>query len=147
VFQTFVDQYKELETDVDIAHFLDQHGFLHRWDPKSSLTQTLAGNNLGVCCEFVTQRTKYKLGDVTIDLDESSFGYNVGELELMVADDPREIKQAEAKLLHFARQHGLYINTGMRGKVLEYLRLFRQGHYQALVNCGLVASKGVMNSN
>jgi hypothetical protein len=63
------------------------------------------------------------------------FGFNVAEIELMIADQSGAQRALE-KILAFAALHGLY-DTPIGGKIMEYIRRHRPEHYQALVAAGI----------
>jgi hypothetical protein len=81
---------------------------------------------------------------LTIDLDLTNFGYQIGEIEVIVQSQDH-ILTAEDKIQRFARELGLNITSGVPGKVLTYLQRIRPEHYQALRVCGLLAAKGINN--
>lgn len=143
---TNTDSYVELEKEKDIHQFLYDKKFLEQ-APKDAdqqlLESTLEKEGFLACATLTTYRTTYKHGDVTIDLDRAEpIAYRVGELEIITSDGQTEA-DALSKIKAVAKHHNLNIAPGMRGKVLEYLRVFSPSHYQALDDCGLLKAKGI----
>jgi adenylate cyclase class IV len=119
-----IDQYRELETDEEIAHYL---GFLQGVSLKDSLKE----NGYEVFCTITTTRKKYKKEGFGIDLDTMDFGYTVAEIESMT-DDESKMKEAVEKILEFAKGYGLSEGF-VRGKVAEYVRRNNPKHFELLI--------------
>ena len=85
---------------------------------------------------MTTTRRKYKDGQFVIDLDEIDFGYNIGEIELLV-NDKSAMEEAVAQILDFANKKGLVI-APVRGKVIEYIKRNNINHYRALEEAGIL---------
>lgn len=123
------DQYRELTTEEEIRSAL--HLF-----PKNSLSIDLTNAGYQPFAPIKTTRRKYKKDGFVIDLDDMDFGYDIGEIELLVNDES-EMAAGVAKIEAFAKQHGLGL-TFIRGKILEYLHRFRPDHYQAVLRAGKI---------
>ena len=78
--------------------------------------------NLIIAIEYKTTRKKYKKGDFNLDIDETDFGYKVGEIELMVVQE-EDVKEAEEKIQEFASKNNLLIEKGL-SKKKAYLKKF-----------------------
>ena len=89
--------------------------------------------------DIKTTRRKYKCDDFTIDLDETNFGYYVGEVELMV-ESPSQANDASNRIVEFCKKFDLDISP-TQGKVLQYLYMEKPNHYKALLDCGLINAK------
>lgn len=121
-----VQTYDELEDDDSIRKALD----LSSGEP---LANTLKTAGYSPFCTCKTTRAKYKIGEFGLDVDVADFGdftYELAEIELM-ARSREDVPEAEAKILEFAKKHGL--STGeIRGKILEYLACKNPEHFEAL---------------
>lgn len=126
------DQYDELEDEQKIRETLSL-------PHNGNLADDLAKAGYSPFCTCKTTRRKYKKEPFIIDLDIVDFQdfiYNIDEIELMV-NDTSEIEDAIAKIMNFAKEHGLTI-APVRGKVIEYLKRAKPNHYQALVQTKVV---------
>ena len=104
---------------------LERMGF----DKNDSLEKVIE-KNLSVLCTIKTKRKKYKMGDFHIDLDETDYGFNMLEVELMVENE-NETMEAEKKILNLVEPFGFEIKK-QPGKVSECLRLTRPEVYKAI---------------
>ena len=126
------DQYDELEDQRKIRGVLNL-------PPNGNLADDLAKAGYSPFGTGKTTRRKYKKGPFIIDLDVvdfQDFTYELGEIELMV-NEKTEIEKAIEKIMAFAKTQNLTI-APVRGKIMEYLKRARPGHYQALVRAGVV---------
>jgi len=71
--------------------------------------------NLISAIEYRTVRKKYKKEGFNIDIDETDFGYQVGEIELMVEYE-EDVKNAEEKIEEFALKNNLSLGKGLSKK-------------------------------
>jgi len=147
---TNTDSYVEIEAENDILRFLRERRLLNNdtlpLQKGESLEVSLRANGFEPCATITTHRSSYLHRDVGIDLDRAEpLNYRVGELEVMVTGDSQASARQDAlhKIQAVANCHHLDIRNGMRGKVLEHLRVFSPKHYQALDDCGLLESKGI----
>lgn len=124
-----LDQYEEYETEEEIRKIL-------RLPEHKTLKEDLEDAGYHSIGTLTTTRKKYKKGEFIIDLDIIDFGYQIGEIELMVKDQS-EIQEASDKIIAFAKENGLII-TAVRGKIIEYIHRNDPKHYQALVDAGVV---------
>ena len=125
-----VDQYRELETEEEIANEL--------WlsARAGSFPEQLKEAGYEPFVKLVTTRTKYRSGEFMIDIDSVDFGFNIVEIELMVNEES-EMEPAVQKILAFAKGFGI-VPTKVRGKVLEYLYRYNKEHYHALAKAWVV---------
>ncbi len=130
-----VDQYEELETDVQIRKALEM-------PEGKDLSIDLALAGYQVFCHCITTRKKYSHGEFTIDLDEVRYDngstYRIAEIELMVSED--QIGEADRRLREIADHYGLEDRI-VRGKIIEYLFQNDQKHYRALKTAGVIRRK------
>ncbi len=127
--ERLTDQYQEINNTKEIASELNiklEDGF----------GDALAANGYSPFASITTNRRKYKKEGFTIDLDTVDFGYELGEIELLV-QNRSEIARAEMEILDFAKRNGLAI-APTRGKVREYLRRTSPVHYRALIDAGVI---------
>ncbi len=130
------DQYHELETDAEIAAAL---GIAAKAASAATadLTAALAAAGYEPFATIVTKREHYRKGDFNLDFDEvEELHYATFEPELMVAT-PEEIPAAEARILAFAKEHGISGSAG-HGKVIEYILRNHPAHYEVLKASGVV---------
>lgn len=78
--------------------------------------------NLNIAMDFKVYRKKYKKEDFNLDIDETDFGYKVGEIELMI-DKEEDVKIAEEKIQEFALKNNLSLGKGL-SKKKAYLKKF-----------------------
>jgi predicted adenylyl cyclase CyaB len=122
-----VNQYRELETDTEIAEVL---GLLI----KTSLREALAAAGYAPFATIQTTRRKHSKEGFTIDMDVMDFGYTVSEIELMVEDESK-MQEAVDKIMNFAKREGVIIKP-VQGKLLEYLRRNDPPFFEKLVAAG-----------
>jgi len=128
-----IGEYHELETEEEIRKEL---GMPSGKDLKKDLTD----KGYIPFASFITTRRKYKRGEFTIDLDMTDFGYEIGEIELLVrSEDERD--GAIEKIFSFARSIGLPI-VPVNGKVIQYIYKNNLPHYKALIQAGVLSGKG-----
>ncbi len=114
--------YNEIENDEGILEFLGL--------PKDASLQKFISSQMGIVCEIKTNRKKYKKDDFSLDVDNTDFGYDMVEIELLV-DDESKIKEAEEEIISFAQRVGLNL-TGLSGKTVEYLKRVRPEIYKEI---------------
>jgi len=124
-----MDQYNELENENEIRNIL-------KIPLNKTLLEDLETNNYYCIASITTIRRKFKKDDFTIDLDSMDFGYEVGEVELMVQNES-EMNMAMKRILNFIHEYGLEI-VPVRGKVLEYINRNNPKHYHALEKSGVI---------
>lgn len=93
--------------------------------------------NLAPFAEVRSLRTTYTLGGYKIDVDETDFGYRIGEVEVIV-ESVDDVEEARRRLLQMAGKLG-FKSGGVRGKIIEHMRLFSPGHFRTLVECGVIS--------
>jgi len=87
--------------------------------------------------DYTTERQKYLKEGFNIDVDKTSFGYNICEVELTLDEKEgekvpeKEIEEAENKILNFALKHDLEV-TQLNGKGKEYLRTMKPELYEII---------------
>lgn len=109
------------------------------------LANALASFNVFEFCALTTTRTSYRYKDVLrIDLDVTTPSeYRVGELELMVGDDPDEIKRALSTIEKLSHELQITLCPTMPGKVLQFISQQRPEHWKCLERSGLLRAKRV----
>ena len=125
-------QYQEIEGEEKIRE-------IFAIAPIVSFEKDIAAFSYAPFCQCMTTRRKFKRDGFIIDLDVveyEDFGYNIGEIELMV-EEKTEIPAAIEKIEIFAKENDLKI-APVRGKVIEYLKRKKPDHYKALVEAGVV---------
>ena len=108
---------EEIEDEAEIAKYYgaeEIHDFLTE--------------NMVVIMEFSNKRKSYLKEGFTIVLDDMSFDYKMCEIELIVEVE-EEVKQAEEKILNFAKKYGLEQKKNI-GKRQEYLKRFKPEIYK-----------------
>jgi adenylate cyclase class IV len=124
------DRYQELETDKEIAKFL-------QLPENTPLADALKEKGYAPFVMIATSRRKYKKDGYGIDLDEADFGYSVAEIEYM-AEDGSKMQEATDKLIAYAASQGIANDDVVRGKVAEYLRRNDPTHFQALIDAEVI---------
>uniref|UniRef100_A0A8C6TC32 Thiamine-triphosphatase n=1 Tax=Neogobius melanostomus TaxID=47308 RepID=A0A8C6TC32_9GOBI len=103
--------------------------------PKTQEDETwLSGMNLKCFAEFTTVRRSFTLEEdgVQVDLDQADFGYNVGEIEVLVTEG-EDVQSALEKIGKAAQKLGLTGNQKIPGKMDIYLQRHLPKHYEALM--------------
>lgn len=122
ILDRVTDQYRELETDEEIARELGL--------PSSrDLSENLEKAGFEPFGTIVTTRESYQKNDFHLDFDEMDFGFTAFEIELMV-EKTEDIPNAEKRILEFASRYN--VTVAGDGKVIEYLRRFRPEHFAFL---------------
>lgn len=114
------------------------HGVSEEIEVKKDIEQYFGTNNLEefikknlvVITEYDTNRRKYKKEDFNIDVDETSFGYKILEIELMVEKE-EHIEEAENKIINLAKKYNFEIKK-VSPKRKEYFRLLKPEVYKKL---------------
>ena len=125
--ERITDQYKELETDDEIARELGI-------SMERPFSEAIKEKDFTPFATITTKRERYQKGDFHLDFDEMDFGFIAFEVELMV---PKQegISAAEKRILEFGKEHRL--NPESAGKVIEYLRRYRPEHFAFLQSRGV----------
>lgn len=126
--QRAIDQYQELTDEEEIRQALNIEN-------QETLEEDLKKAGITPFCTIVTTRKKYRKNGFTIDIDEMDYGYNIGEIEMMVEDNS-EAEDAVRQILSFARQYRLGFHV--KGKVIEWIKRNNPTHFQALVKSGTI---------
>ena len=119
-----MDRYYELH-DEEIRDELDLE--------KGDLAMAIKLAGYSPFSEYATTRKKYRKEGFGIDIDSMDFGYNIGEIELMVPENQTD--EATAKILAFMKKYGLE-SERVRGKLIEYICRYRPEHREALKKAG-----------
>jgi len=127
------DLYDEIEDEGKIREIFNLQKNL-------AIEEGLEKNGYSRFCTCITTRKKYKKNGFGIDIDfvdyNDDFTYGLAEIELMVENEA-EMPKAIENIIDFAKQSGLEVKY-VRGKVIEYMKRKRPGHFQALVTSGLI---------
>jgi predicted adenylyl cyclase CyaB len=97
---------------------------------KDSKLREILEKDMKAYASWETKRRKYKNGRFIIDVDETSFGYNVCEIEVMV-EDPLEARQAEEEIVKLAGKFAFSL-AKLPSKMKEYLRVVKPALYSEL---------------
>lgn len=81
--------------------------------------QTVVDEKLIPFMQIKTKRKKYKKEGFTLDIDETDFGYNMVEIELLV-EKGEDVVEAKEKIMNFANSYGFQY-TKLLGKGKKYL--------------------------
>jgi len=115
-------KYQEIETEPEI---LEKLGFA-----KDSSLEQIIKEKMEILCSIKTKRKEYRKGEFVIDVDETDFGYNMIEVELMVEDESK-IPEAEKKIADLGAVFEAS-NKKLPGKIAECLRITRPDVYKIL---------------
>ncbi|KAK7877237.1 hypothetical protein WMY93_032056 [Mugilogobius chulae] len=104
-------------------------------DPKTHDDETWPSDmNLKCFAAFTTVRRSFTLEEdgVQVDLDQADFGYNVGEIEVLVTEE-KDVQSALEKIEKAAQKLGLTGNRKIPGKMNVFLQRNLPKHYDALM--------------
>ncbi|XP_022091919.1 thiamine-triphosphatase-like [Acanthaster planci] len=129
------------KTDVDkhdkMTHSSEEE--THSAKEDLSLEKCLIENALMPFAQFTTYRKTYSMGGgILVVVDQTDFGYSVGEIEMMTGPSPADLLAAEAKIEEMAEKLGLGTQTVAAGKMSMFLKKFAEPHYQALLAAGVL---------
>lgn len=85
-------------------------------------SEDFISKDLIIAIEYKTKRKKYKKEGFTIDIDETDFGYSVGEIELLVENE-EEVKNTEEKIEKFALKYNLELGKGLSKKKAYFKKM------------------------
>ena len=121
-----VDRYREIENETEISKELS----LGNGKIKDELREA----GYFVVAQINSVRKKYKMGEFTVDIDVTDFGYNLAEVELMASSEG-DIEDVVQRILSFAREAGIKVlpKTDVRRKLLEYLYRQKPEVYEEIV--------------
>ena len=100
-------QYSEVTDEKEISRLLIRYLRADESMRNLSLEELIQKLNLSIFAKFSTTRQTYYLPECTIDLDLADFGFQVGEIEVMVADEKR-IAEALRTIDGIAKKLGRY---------------------------------------
>jgi hypothetical protein len=110
-----IEDVKEIERILDITDGLENY----------------IKEKLIVIMDYTTERQKYLKEGFNIDVDKTSFGYNLCEIELTLDEKEgkkvpeKEIEEAENKILNFALKYNLELMK------LSFMKLFKRVNIRA----------------
>jgi predicted adenylyl cyclase CyaB len=108
----------------------DNNEILEKIAPNEKNLEDFVKSNLEILCSITTNRKVYKLGEFTIDLDTTNYGYEMCEIELQVENES-QVPDAEQKIIFLAENAGLKVQKQV-GKIAECLRVNRPEVYNEL---------------
>lgn len=88
-------------------------------------------------CPIHKTRTKLKINEFNIDIDEGGYGDNLFEIELMVEDNS-QIDKALEKIFKFVKELDITPKPKKYGKVIDYIKDKYPKLYKELIEEGLV---------
>lgn len=139
-FDCGIESNAEIEDEREILNELSErlttcHSRVER-DSYYSVEDFLQRTSCEQIACFTTQRSVYEMPNgVIIDLDEATFGYQVGELEIIVSSE-KEVDSARRTIQKTAEILGVECDFAIRGKMEEYLSQNCRSHYEQLVKIG-----------
>ena len=119
------DQYHEFEDEQSIRQEL-------ALPTGGTFADDIAHVGIVPIIDITTTRQEYSYDGFIIDIDSMDFGYEVAEIELLVASQA-EVDVAMQKITAFIVERGLMI-TQVYGKVLTYLERYSPAHFQKLMD-------------
>ncbi|XP_041823542.1 thiamine-triphosphatase isoform X2 [Melanotaenia boesemani] len=95
--------------------------------------------NLVCFAEYTTVRQSFTLGEegLQIDLDQADFGYNVGEIEVLIPEGG-DVQSAQEKIRNAAQKLGLTGDEQVEGKMHVYLKRYHPEHYAKLLSAHIL---------
>ncbi|KAJ0059912.1 hypothetical protein NL108_015534, partial [Boleophthalmus pectinirostris] len=148
-------RYREItdlaEIQLRVREVIKDHGSTQPRNQKTdevvdSQTQTVSEEETWLCdmnlkcfAEFTTVRRSFTLKEdgVQVDLDQADFGYNVGEIEVLVSEG-RDVQSALEKIEKAAQKLGLTGNQKIPGKMDVFLQRYLPSHYNALMKAHIL---------
>ena len=112
-----VDKYKEIADELEIVKQLALHPHVQGsvLEGKKTVKEAMVALGVKAIATFETFRTKYKVpGGFIIDLDKSSFGYHLGEIEV-VCQSKEEVNDATERILDLGKKLGESANINIGG--------------------------------
>ncbi|XP_031561495.1 thiamine-triphosphatase-like [Actinia tenebrosa] len=135
---TTTDSYYEVDNEKEILRSVATYVSMDT--SVKSVQEFVTGSRLRVFASFKTRRMRYEIDGLFIDLDSASFGYNVGEIEMMVGSKD-DIAGAEIKIESLAKRLGINWKTKQHGKLGEYLYLNNPTLFKQLVESKVLRGK------
>lgn len=123
-FELKINQSRSVNTEIENKKEIEEYF-------KTNNIEEFIKQNLVPIIDYTTKRTEYKKGEFVIDVDETNFGYNLCEIELMVERED-EVKEAKEKIKNFAKEYNWEM-TKILSKGLEYLKIFNPEVYKELI--------------
>lgn len=128
--------YEELTSEKGVANRLDftLNG--------RSLAGVLTESGYAPFAELETERELYEnrngfiISVDTVTAEGNTFNYKIVEIELQV---PEEERDSAAEQIHIFSQSLGLDDRPVRGKLIEYLRLYRPDHFKFLLDQGVIA--------
>lgn len=125
-----ITQYQELTAECDIMAKLNL--LLSEHNSCISM-KDLTASKLKQVASFTTFRDSYLIeGHVNVDIDETDFGYKIGELEILVSDQ-NGVQGALSLIEELIKKLGIG-QKRTEGKLLHYLSLHNPSFYQKILS-------------
>ncbi|XP_053714985.1 thiamine-triphosphatase [Synchiropus splendidus] len=127
-----------IEEDNDLTTHLENIETGHKNVPAEDETW-LGALNLICFSEFTTLRRSFTVAEegVQIDLDQADFGYNVGEIEVLLSEG-EDVAAAVGKIEKTAQILGLSGDQRIEGKMNVFLKRYHPEHYEKLLNAHIL---------
>ena len=84
---------------------------------------------------------------IRIDLDETDFNYKIGEIELILGEEEKNIEESIDKISNLTLRLGITNFDRIPGKISTYLYLFNPKLFQLLRENSIINEKVVLNLN
>ncbi len=126
----FSDRYEEVKDEQKILAHL---GLIP--NPSEDLLNTLSRAGISPFASFITQRKRYQLEELAVDVDIADFGdltYRVAEFEIMVSSVDH-VAEAEDKIKTILQKMQIDMSTTVPAKLTYYMYNRRHNHYKILV--------------
>ena len=121
--------YDEIEGETNVAKKLLEYDF------SGELTSLLP--SISPFADFSTTRKTYHLNQMRVDIDTSSFGYIIVEIEQMCASE-LEVARTVQEIKDFARSLNIHSDDQVKGKLDIYMAKFCASHYKVLQEAGIL---------
>lgn len=131
----FSDRYEEIKDEQKI---LEQLGLTPKQSEK--ILDTLSRSGVIPFASFITQRKRYQLDGLAIDIDIADFGdltYRVAEFEAIVSSTD-QVNIAEDKIKKTLHKLQIDASTTVPAKLTYYLYNKRPHHYKILVDNSVI---------
>lgn len=127
---TLVCKYYETQNEIEICNFITKLLGINDSCFNKSVEKLISYLKMEPIVIIETKRKTYQHKNIKIDLDETNFGYRIGEIEILGQNG--DYNQADEQLNDLAKNLGLNNLKKTPSKVYEYLKLFENDIFNKL---------------
>lgn len=120
--QTGENENADAEVEID-----DEEEIKNYFNTEKSIKEFI-DTEMVLWSDYKNERTEYRNGEFTIDIDKLDFGYGIVEIELMV-ESMNQVKDAEDKIIDFAKKYNFEIKY-VPSKGITYFKTIKPELYK-----------------